>query len=129
MASANQIVFDFIGNDNVSNVIDSISSRIDGMSTSTYMALESVGQKAKEMSEEIVKSASDAEQGWIAFANGLSNVGGGDLASAKKEVSSLAGELGRSVPDIRQFEISMMNMGASVETAEAGVRAASAAAA
>lgn len=85
MASANQIVFDFIGNDNVSNVIDGISSRIDGMSTSTYMALQDIGQKAQEISNDIVQSASDAQQAWIAFANGLSNVGGGDLASAKKK--------------------------------------------
>ena len=128
MASANQIVFDFIGNDQVSSVISGISTSMDGLSTAGYMALQDVGQKAKEVSDEIVQAAASAEQGWIAFNNGISNVGA-DLASSKAQVISLAAELGRSTVDVRQFETTMLNMGASVQTAEAGVRAASAAAA
>ena len=129
MASTNNVVFEFIANDGVSNVVTSIANSLDGMSMATYTALQNIGDKAKEISNQIVQSASDAEQGWIAFGNGLSNVNGGDLETAKTGVRNLSNELGRSTGDVRQFETTMMNMGASVETAEAGVRAASAAAA
>lgn len=127
-SSSNQVVFEFIGQDNVSSVISGIASSMDGLSTAGYMALQDVGQKAKEVSDEIVKAASDAEMGWLAFNNGVSNIGG-DLTSAKTEVIGLAAELGRSTGDVRQFETQILNMGGSLETAEAGVRAASAAAA
>ena len=129
MSSSNQVVFEFIGQDNVSSVVGNISTSIEGMSTSAYMALQDLGWKAKGVMDDLVTGASNAQQAWIAFDNMLAWNDDGTLAEGKAQVKSLAAELGRGTGEIRWFETSLMNMGSSLETAEAGARATSAAAA